>query len=201
MRYTINSNLEYEARINKSHFIGSIGHISTSEGAKIFIQERSKLHNQAAHHCPAYILGDRGEICFSSDNQEPCGTAGKPILNMLLRYELTNNIIVVTRYYGGVKLGVRGLIEAYSSVAEGVIQLGIKEPIIKSVIYIIEMSYNYYDSFVHQFTDPNITFLGVDFQEIIVIRMEVKETYIKDIRSELYVLEVQRRIKIRECNA
>ena len=196
MKYTIKNDFIYEEKINKSLFIANLGHVDTTISAKNFIHEVNKLHPQATHHCPAYIIGDKGEICFASDNQEPAGTAGKPILNMLLRHELTNVIIVVTRYYGGVKLGVRGLIEAYGSVAEKVILLAEKEPIVKSLTFRIEMPYNFYDTFTHHFTDPNISFLDIDFKENVQLTMIVKETYQKDIHDEINKMKEQKKIKI-----
>ena len=113
MKYTITSQHSFEQKIQKSTFIGHLKHITDFDSAKHFIHEINDLHSQATHNCYAYIFGKNGETSFSSDAGEPSGTAGKPILNMLLRHEMTNAVIVITRYFGGVKLGVRGLIEAY----------------------------------------------------------------------------------------
>ena len=115
MKYTINTKAKYEVKIRKSLFIGYLNHVEDAESARNFIREIKKQHKQANHNCSAYIIGD---TCFSSDDREPRGSAGKPILNMLRRHELTNVVIVVTRYFGGVELGIRGLIEAYGEVAE-----------------------------------------------------------------------------------
>ncbi|MCL2065116.1 MAG: YigZ family protein [Candidatus Cloacimonetes bacterium] len=108
----------YKLKIKKSLFIGHIKYVEDTESARIFIREVKKRHKQANHNCSAYIIG---ETFFSSDDREPSGTAGRPILNMLKKYNMTNVVLVVTRYFGGVELGIRGLIVAYGEVAEGTI--------------------------------------------------------------------------------
>jgi uncharacterized YigZ family protein len=93
--------------------------VQTPEEARAFIAERSLLHKKANHNCWGYKTGIGNNIeFFSSDDGEPSGTAGKPILGSVERQKITNVAIVVTRYFGGKKLGIRGLIDAYSSTAE-----------------------------------------------------------------------------------
>jgi len=84
---------------------------------RCFLKEISDQHKQATHNCWAYRIGATSVEEHYSDDGEPSGTAGKPILGAILRKDLTNTLVVVTRYYGGIKLGVRGLIEAYGSTA------------------------------------------------------------------------------------
>jgi putative IMPACT (imprinted ancient) family translation regulator len=141
----------------------------------LFFQEINKLHSQASHNCPAYILGKKGETTFCSDNQEPSGTAGKPILNMLQRHNLTNVAIVVTRYYGGVKLGVRGLIEAYGGVAEKTILTGEKTPVIDYVNYICTMPYDFYNIFSHKIKIPDVVVLSTEYTDKIEVVLQTTE--------------------------
>ena len=109
---TVNSVCEASLKIRRSTFIGYVVSVSSIESAKKAISERASTHNRATHNCWAYILGYEGETVHSSDAGEPSGSAGRPILNALKSSALTNVAAVVTRYYGGVKLGIRGLIEA-----------------------------------------------------------------------------------------
>lgn len=110
-------------KIERSEFIAYIKETPDKEMAKQFINTISAMHKQATHNCPAYRIGlAPKELTYSSDDGEPSGTAGKPILGAILKNDLTDTTIVVTRYFGGKKLGVRGLIEAYQSAAEAVIQ-------------------------------------------------------------------------------
>lgn len=110
-------------KIERSEFIAYIKETPDEETAKQFIAAISTMHKQATHNCPAYRIGlAPEEITYSSDDGEPSGTAGKPILGAIMKNNLTDTTIVVTRYFGGKKLGVRGLIDAYQSAAEAVIE-------------------------------------------------------------------------------
>lgn len=100
--------------VKKSTFIGSIKACKTEEQAIEFIEEIRKEHRQATHNCYAYIIGPDKLTQRYSDDGEPQGTAGIPMLEVLKKEDLTNICVVVTRYYGGVKLGASGLIRAYS---------------------------------------------------------------------------------------
>ncbi|HOK21870.1 MAG TPA: YigZ family protein [Bacteroidales bacterium] len=101
-----------------SKFIGIILPIENIEEVKKHLQEIKKEYYDATHHCYAYILGINKEVQFDSDAGEPVGSAGKPILNTLLSYEITNTLAVVIRYYGGTKLGIPGLINAYKTATQ-----------------------------------------------------------------------------------
>ena len=101
-----------------SKFIGIIMPIENIEEVKKYLQEIKKEYYDATHHCYAYILGINKEVQFDSDAGEPVGSAGKPILNTLLSYEITNTLAIVIRYYGGTKLGIPGLINAYKTATQ-----------------------------------------------------------------------------------
>jgi putative IMPACT (imprinted ancient) family translation regulator len=93
--------------------------VRTPEEAREFVAERSLLHKRATHNCWGYKTGtDKTLEIFSSDDGEPSGTAGKPIVGSIERQKITNVVIVITRYFGGKKLGIRGLIDAYSAASE-----------------------------------------------------------------------------------
>ena len=101
----------------KSRFIASCYEIHTEEEALKYIEEKRKQYWDARHNCFAYVLGGNNEIQRFSDDKEPQGTAGRPILEVLLNNHVHNCLIVVTRYFGGVLLGTGGLTRAYSSAA------------------------------------------------------------------------------------
>ncbi|MCF6170395.1 MAG: YigZ family protein [Bacteroidales bacterium] len=98
-----------------SKFIAKVFHAETEEEIKMLISSVKKEYHDARHHCFAYRINPEKEQFRSSDDGEPSGTAGKPILNQLLSFELFNVLVVVVRYFGGTKLGVSGLINAYKS--------------------------------------------------------------------------------------
>ena len=106
---------EYE--IKKSKFISQTKRVETEVEAREFIQQVKKKYFDATHNCSAWILGENGDKQKSNDDGEPGGTAGNPILESIKRNELTNIVVVVTRYFGGIKLGAGGLIRAYSHAA------------------------------------------------------------------------------------
>ena len=101
--------------IQKSRFITHIRHVETEEEARSFIQAMKKQYFDARHNCSAYVLGERADKQKSNDDGEPGGTAGNPILEAIKKNELTDVVIVVTRYFGGIKLGAGGLIRAYGA--------------------------------------------------------------------------------------
>lgn len=123
---TIKEDGQVQEEIKKSRFICHIKRVTTENEARNFIQAVKKEHYKATHNCSAFILGERSEMKRSSDDGEPSGTAGVPMLGVLENHQLTNVCAVVTRYFGGIKLGAGGLIRAYSSnVALAIKEIGI----------------------------------------------------------------------------
>ncbi|MCW1065817.1 YigZ family protein [Streptococcus anginosus] len=120
---TIKEDGQVQEEIKKSRFICHIKRVTTEEETRNFIQAVKKEHYKATHNCSAFILGEQSEIKRSSDDGEPSGTAGVPMLGVLENHQLTNVCAVVTRYFGGIKLGAGGLIRAYA----GNVALAIKE--------------------------------------------------------------------------
>ncbi len=120
---TIKEDGQVQEEIKKSRFICHIKRVTTEDEARNFIQAVKKEHYKATHNCSAFILGEQSEIKRSSDDGEPSGTAGVPMLGVLENHQLTNVCAVVTRYFGGIKLGAGGLIRAYA----GSVALAIKE--------------------------------------------------------------------------
>lgn len=102
----------------KSRFIGAVYNVETTEEAEAKIAEISKKYWDARHNCYAYVIGENSEISKCSDNGEPSGTAGKPILEVINGAGITNALIIVTRYFGGVLLGTGGLVRAYTQAAQ-----------------------------------------------------------------------------------
>lgn len=106
----------------KSRFIGYIRHVETEEEAATFIMEIKKKHYDARHNCYAYSVGEKQPLLRFSDDGEPGGTAGKPILEVITGKKLCNVCIVVTRYFGGTLLGTGGLVRAYTEAAKACIE-------------------------------------------------------------------------------
>ncbi|MFD7290569.1 YigZ family protein [Streptomyces sp. NPDC059863] len=106
----------HETEINRSRFICALAPVATEEEAREFVARIREEHPTATHNCFAYVIGADASVQKASDDGEPGGTAGAPMLQMLTRREVRYTAAVVTRYYGGVKLGAGGLIRAYGGV-------------------------------------------------------------------------------------
>lgn len=102
----------------KSRFIATVRPIETEEEAVAFVNEMKKKYWDARHNCSAFVIGSRQEVTRCSDDGEPAQTAGRPMLDVLLREGITNVAVVVTRYFGGVLLGTGGLVRAYQSATQ-----------------------------------------------------------------------------------
>ena len=135
---------EYEEK--KSRFIANLIPVNDEAEASAFIAEIKKKYWDAKHNCYAYLIGENNELCRSSDDGEPSGTAGRPMLEMLKNEGVHNAAVVVTRYFGGVLLGTGGLIRAYTSAVKEA--LSVSETGIERDGESIKLSfpYNYVDT-------------------------------------------------------
>ena len=176
---TIKEDGQVQEEIKKSRFICHAKRVYSEEEARAFITAIKKEHYKATHNCSAFIIGERSEIKRTSDDGEPSGTAGIPMLGVLENHNLTNVCVVVTRYFGGIKLGAGGLIRAYAgSVALAVKEIGIVE--IKEQAGIqIQMSYAQYQEYGNFLKEHNLMELETNFTDqvdtIIFVDKEVKE--------------------------
>lgn len=125
---TVKGRGDSELIIQKSRFLTYVNRVETEQEAISFINEIKKLHHTATHNCSAYLIGEHDDIQKANDDGEPSGTAGVPILEVLKRQGLKDTVVVVTRYFGGIKLGSGGLIRAYGrATSEGIESTGTVE--------------------------------------------------------------------------
>lgn len=162
---TIKEDGQVQEEIKKSRFICHAKRVYSEEEARAFITTIKKEHYKATHNCSAFIIGERSEIKRTSDDGEPSGTAGVPMLGVLENHDLTNVCVVVTRYFGGIKLGAGGLIRAYAgSVALAVKEIGIVE--IKEQAGIqIQMSYAQYQEYGNFLKEHHLMELETNFTD------------------------------------
>ena len=139
--YTVKGYGEEEITIQKSRFIAYVNRAETEEQAQQFIAEIKKKNWNATHNCSAYMIGEADHIQKANDDGEPSGTAGLPILEVLKKRGLKDTVVVVTRYFGGIKLGTGGLIRAYGkSASEGIDAAQVVE---RRLVQIMETSLDY----------------------------------------------------------
>ena len=176
---TIKEDGQVQEEIKKSRFICHAKRVYSEEEARDFITAVKKEHYKATHNCSAFIVGERSEIKRTSDDGEPSGTAGVPMLGVLENHNLTNVCVVVTRYFGGIKLGAGGLIRAYAgSVALAVKEIGIIE-IEEQAGIAIQMSYAQYQEYSNFLREHKLTEIETNFTDqidtIIYVDKEEKE--------------------------
>lgn len=169
---------DHEIVIEKSRFISHIARVETEDAAQAFIQEIKKKHKDATHNCSAYMIGEQNQIQKALDDGEPSGTAGVPILEVLKKKELKDTAVVVTRYFGGIKLGAGGLIRAYSkATSEGINTTGV---VIRKLMRVISTTVDY-------------TWLGKLENELRSSIYQIKEIqYLDKVNILVYVEETQK---------
>ena len=174
--YTIDSSATAEIIEKKSRFIANAYNVESKEEAEEKIKQIKKKYYDAKHNCFAFsVIEENNVILKSSDDAEPSGTAGEPILNVIKKNNLKNILIVVTRYFGGILLGTGGLTRAYSNAASSVIEKCniIKEE--KGLEAIIELDYSENDKFKYYCEKNNIRITNIEYNENIKYNIELND--------------------------
>jgi uncharacterized YigZ family protein len=169
---------ENEINIERSRFIAYVNRAETEEEAQAFIADIKKKHWDANHNCSAYMIGENNLIQKANDDGEPSGTAGVPMLEVLKKRGLKDTVVVVTRYFGGIKLGAGGLIRAYGrATSEGLNATGIVE---RKLMRIMKTKIDY-------------TWLGKVENEVRSSHYQLKEIhYLEAVEVEVYVEEASK---------
>ncbi|MDM8333007.1 YigZ family protein [Limosilactobacillus panis] len=182
---TIAQATKFELIIKKSRFICALQRVETEEEAQAFIKTVQTANRKATHNCFAYLVGDHDQVQRESDNGEPSGTAGIPILESLQLAKLHNVVAVVTRYFGGIKLGAGGLIRAYSNVTtKAVHQAGIVQRV-KQLRLQITVSYRQHDALVYYLKEQHLTLAGEEYGVNVTTNVFVNEGDATNIMTNL----------------
>ena len=182
---TIKEDGQVQEEIKKSRFICHAKRVYSEEEARDFITAIKKEHYKATHNCSAFIIGERSEIKRTSDDGEPSGTAGVPMLGVLENHNLTNICVVVTRSFGVIKLGAGGLIRAYAgSVALAVKEIGIIE-IKEQAGIAIQMSYAQYQEYGNFLKEHNLIELETNFTDQVDTMIYVDKEEKENIKATL----------------
>ncbi len=172
---SVSGELVTEKVIEKSRFIATSRHVEGEEQARAFVAEISQKYRDATHNCYAYIADDIGNFMRFSDDGEPQGTAGMPMLEVIKANNLRQTAVVVTRYFGGIKLGAGGLVRAYSgSVAENLAK-AVRvsyQPCAESQ-YIVD--YPYIDAVNRFFGENDCMIIGVSYADRVIFSVAVKK--------------------------
>lgn len=190
MYQTIIQNNTYEVIEKKSKFIANLFYVESKEDAELKIQELKKKYYDARHNCFAYRILEDNDFIYekSSDNGEPPGTAGGPMLNILKKNNLCNILVIVTRYFGGILLGTGGLVRCYSASTQGVVEKSNKIIIEPGTEFEIYVDYNNFQNLKYYFQKNNIIIKNVEYLDNIKCKIEMNDNtkieFLKDIKNK-----------------
>ncbi len=177
--FTVKQTGEHEINIQKSHFIAHIKRAETEQEAQEFIQAIKKLHYNATHNCSAYLIGEHDHIQKANDDGEPSGTAGVPILEVLKKRNLKDTVVVVTRYFGGIKLGAGGLIRAYGkATSEGLDAVGIVERKLSQIIH-VKIDYTWLGKIEKELRASDYKIKEIHYLDTVVVETYVDESHVQ----------------------
>ncbi len=173
---TIKNNVETEIVVKKSKFIANFIKVTSKEQAEEEIKKMKKKYFDARHNCVSYrVLEDEKIVERFSDDGEPSGTAGGPMLNILQKNNLINVLIVVTRYFGGILLGTGGLVRAYSDSLQKAIEESELLELVIGVECKVELEYSYFEKFKYYCKNNDIQIKDTLYTEEIVCKIEMEE--------------------------
>lgn len=192
---TVKGQGEHEIIIQKSRFIAFFDRVENEADAQAFIEKIKKEHWNANHNCSAYLIGERDEIQKANDDGEPSGTAGVPMLEVLKKRGLKDTVVVVTRYFGGIKLGAGGLIRAYGgAVSEGLNAVGVVRRSLMTIVH-TGVDYHWLGKVEHALRESTYRLKGIEYLESVdvqayvpVAEIEAFEAWMTDVTNGQAVL-------------
>lgn len=183
---TVKQTASGEFVVNKSRFIGHAAPVESEEAALAFLQRIRQEHKDATHNCYAYIIGQNAGIMRYSDDGEPGGTAGMPIMEVIRARGVVNICVVVTRYFGGILLGAGGLVRAYShgsAIALDAAQVAVME---KSQRWWVEVAYSRWDTVLHNLKSLPVQVEKTEFATTVTSTLLMRE---KDAAQVLLLID------------
>ena len=190
---TIKESVQSEIVEKKSKFIANIFFVQSVEEAENIIKETKRKYYDARHNCSCYRVIEEGKIVEKqSDDGEPSGTAGGPMLNILQKKDLVNVVVIVTRYFGGILLGTGGLVRAYSDVTKKAIDEAEKNEIILGKEYKVKVDYSNLEKLKHYARVNNINIINSEFQNEIICTLQISNEkinkFLEDIENKNLII-------------
>ncbi|MCS0790806.1 YigZ family protein [Cytobacillus firmus] len=180
--YTVKEYGESEIEIERSRFIAHVARAETADEALDFIQKIKKKHSNATHNCSAYLIGENDQIQKANDDGEPSGTAGVPILEVLKKKKLKDTVVVITRYFGGIKLGAGGLIRAYGrATSEGLQTTGIVKRVLMRVM-LTKVDYTWLGKLENELRESPFKIKNINYLDMVEI-----EAYAREEDQEIFI--------------
>jgi len=158
-----------EMIVERSRFIAHVSPAVSRDEADAFIQRKKKECRDATHNVPAMVLGEKFQIQWASDDGEPQGTAGAPIVQMLIGEGITNTVIVVTRYFGGVKLGTGGLVRAYTGSAKSGLEAAEIYEVKENAVLTVKIDYSHFDRLRNMCDSEGFSLEDIKYEDKITV--------------------------------
>lgn len=185
---TIEKEAHVEQVIERSRFIAHAKPVSSKEEADAFVAEIKAKYKDATHNVPAMVIGDKMQLQWGSDDGEPQGTSGAPIVQMLVKEGLTNLVVVITRYFGGIKLGTGGLVRAYTGSAKMAIEEAGRFDVKEYVKMQVLIPYSDYDRVRYLSESEPFNIVSSSFTESVALEIEYEkddENTVKNIFQDI----------------
>ena len=176
--------VSFEESIKNSRFLSELFPCTDQNSARALIKEQKTKYSDATHVVHAFVIGNNKEICGMSDDGEPSGTAGRPVLDVLKGRNVTNVLLTVTRWFGGTLLGTGGLVKAYSGGAKQVLQkadsLSAIVEYVEKQAFTLECNYSIYKLIKKAFEDFNLFDIEEKFETQILITAKIQQNQLQD---------------------
>ena len=176
---------EGEITEKKSRFIATVKPVQSEEEAVAFINETKKKYWDARHNCSAFVIGERQELTRCSDDGEPAQTAGRPMLDVLLREKITDVAVVVTRYFGGVLLGTGGLVRAYQAATQAGLAASRLIEKCKGQQLLVHTDYNGLGKLQYLIAQQNLTLIDTVYTEKVELQLMVPAEQQQEVEKEI----------------
>ncbi|MCI5897974.1 MAG: YigZ family protein [Anaerovoracaceae bacterium] len=172
-----------ERTIEKSKFIGYVRPVETREEAEAFFEEIRSMHRGATHNVPAMVIGEAFNLQWASDDGEPQGTSGAPMVQMLVKEGITNAAIMVTRYFGGIKLGTGGLVRAYTGTAKAALEAAGLCQVREMDILKIKMDYSCYGKLQNLAEEGAFQIRDAVFEDMVILNLAAEPERLGEVRG------------------
>lgn len=172
-----------ERTIEKSKFIGYVRPVETIEEAEAFFEEIRSMHRGATHNVPAMVIGEAFNLQWASDDGEPQGTSGAPMVQMLVKEGITNAAIMVTRYFGGIKLGTGGLVRAYTGTAKAALEAAGLCQVREMDILKIKMDYSCYGKLQNLAGEGAFQIRDAVFEDMVILNLAAEPERLGEVRG------------------
>lgn len=174
-----------EILVERSRFIAKARPVESKEEALDFFDEIKREHRTATHNVPAFVIGEKSHLLWASDDGEPQGTSGPPILQMLQKEGLTNIAVIVTRYFGGIKLGTGGLVRAYTAAAKAAVEDGGICEAHQMTAGKFKLDYSYLGILQNLEREGEFSILSIDYQDKIIIEIMTEPEKTEELIAEI----------------